>query len=175
MKTIDNDMELNALACSMKEVLGFENVSADFLDAKELKVTWERSSAWICFHISDYLKGAPADILSQLFTYLVDKIFGRVEGRFNYPKEFLNYIMSEEFRNKNIKKYLKRNKAYVVDSMTAKLRSIVDTDLICVRAPQKIVSPIFRAISVSDDWTEDDFLMAYSEYKQALLQMTGGQ
>ena len=175
MKTINNDIELNALACSMKEVLGFKKVSADFLNAKEFKVTWERSSVEICFHISDYLKGAPADILSQLLTYLVDKIFGMVEGQFNYPKEFLDYIMSEEFRKKNFDTFLKRNKAHKVDSMTAKLHSIVETDVICIHASHKIVSPIFRAISVSDDWTEDDFLMAYSEYKHAVSQLTGGQ
>lgn len=175
MRTINNDMELNALACSMKEVLGFRNVLADFLNAKELKVTWERSPMEICFHISDYLKGAPADILSQLFTYLVDMIFGRIEGRFNYPKEFLDYIMSEEFRKKNFGMYLERNKAKRDLNATRKFRALSGDNAICVKAPYRIVSPIFKVVSVPEDWTDAELKELCKEYKHAISQMTGGQ
>lgn len=84
---------------------GFEEVKAEFSAFRDFKVKWVRSYKWIQFDVSDYLKGAPEEVMEGV----ADTLFAKIRGEnASYPDVVCNWLTSPEFVQKNQKKYLGR-------------------------------------------------------------------
>ena len=85
---------------------GYDDVKADFTPFKDFKVKWMRSYKWINFDVSDYLLGAPTEVLESIAETLFKKI--RNEDGAEYSKEVCDWLTSAEFIEKNQQIYMRR-------------------------------------------------------------------
>lgn len=69
-------VDLSDLFDSISIELGKGHAHAEFYPYSELKHTWRRCGRTATFRLSDYLEGAPDDVLESLAWYLVSKAFG---------------------------------------------------------------------------------------------------
>jgi len=121
---MDSDELLKQVFGRVGSEFGFDPVDAYFTDFRDLKVKWylTKYSSSIVFTVSDYLRGAPEDILEKLATTLCRRISGK---RARYPKALEKWIVSEEFRRTNRPLYLERCTA-LLGSAQGKHRNLED-------------------------------------------------
>jgi len=103
----DNDALTAAFEAVGKEH-GYASVSAEFAEYKEFKIKWRRSLGWIEFEASDYLKGAPENVMKGIAETIFSRITRRSENK--YSDAMLEWMTSDEFIKKNRPLYLKRAK-----------------------------------------------------------------
>ncbi|MCL1811268.1 MAG: hypothetical protein FWG41_03500 [Methanomassiliicoccaceae archaeon] len=107
----ENDMEkgldLNKIARKAGEKHGFVWVTAEFVDLKELKLKWKRSSSWAEFSVSDYFKDAPEDVISVIFEHLFARMVGESSA---FPENAIDWLTSSEFTKNKQPTYLRRSK-----------------------------------------------------------------
>ncbi|MDY0236661.1 MAG: hypothetical protein RBR71_11555 [Gudongella sp.] len=102
------EADLNyAFEKAANDLAGF-TATADFAPFRDLKVTWERTIDKAGFHVSDYLKDAPEDILEDLARTIIKRING--EEDMQYPKSLIDYLTSAEIREKNVDTYVSRSR-----------------------------------------------------------------
>lgn len=87
-----------------------DNVTAEYSPFQDLKVRWTRSSGWINFQVTDYLKDAPGDVTTGLFKTLVLKIIGEDP---DYPQEVIDYLTNPEFISVNRPIYISRQPDFI--------------------------------------------------------------
>lgn len=88
VKKISNELSqrLNAIGAGY----GFRNVGLEFSAFKDLKIKWVRGLDWMNISVSDYLDGAPDDVLCELVETLADRMRnGTDEG---YREKVRTYI-----------------------------------------------------------------------------------
>ena len=88
---------------------GFENVEAEFSAYRGLKVRWCRTINNASFTVSDYLQGAPIEVIEGIARTIFSKI--RAEEKTEYPECAKEWLTSDEFRELNQDKYIERNEA----------------------------------------------------------------
>ncbi|MCQ2078472.1 MAG: hypothetical protein MJZ38_00205 [archaeon] len=84
---------------------GYDNVSAEFLDFKDMKIRWQRTYGWADFRVSDYLRDAPDEVLRSTARSLFRRILG-IEDR--YSPELMEWVTLPEFHQRNRETYLDR-------------------------------------------------------------------
>lgn len=77
---------------------GYEDVEVDFVPYRYMKARWQRTSSWISFSVSDYLKDAPALVLEDFARTLFGKIAGE---KADWSDRFRVYICDGGFVEKN--------------------------------------------------------------------------
>ena len=84
----------------------YPEVTATWDECRDLKVSWIRTSTYIDIYIPDYLKG----LESKDMKAMADLLFKRITmcSQDPYPKNVVEYLTSQEFRDKNVPTYLKR-------------------------------------------------------------------
>ena len=108
--TITTTEQMSNIAQSVGEKYGFDKVTAEFTAYADFKVRWTRSYKWADFTVSDYLKGADAEVIENLFEVL----FSRITGENNVPDysdEFKAHVLNSEFVDAHKNTYLGRKKA----------------------------------------------------------------
>ena len=88
-------------------VYGYEDVEVDFVPYRDMKVRWQRTTEWISFSVSDYLRDAPALVLEDFARLLFKKIAGE---KADWSDRFRVYICDGGFVEKNRPLLLKRFK-----------------------------------------------------------------
>ena len=86
---------------------GYEDVEVDFVPYRDMKVRWQRTTEWISFSVSDYLKDAPTLVLEDFARLLFKKIAGE---KADWSDRFRVYICDGGFVEKNRPLLLKRFK-----------------------------------------------------------------
>jgi len=86
----------------------YDSVTAEFSEFKEFKIKWRRSCGWAEFEVSDYMKDATPKIMEGM----ADTIFAKIcrKARKNYPKDMIDWLMSDDFIRKKQPLYLSRAK-----------------------------------------------------------------
>ncbi len=100
-----DDTELKARFGSVGKEYGYTDVEAEFVAYRDFKVKWSRNYHWISFQVSDYLNGAPAEVIDKLAT----TIYGKIRGdNAPYPQEVLDWLTDPEFVRTKQPLFLKR-------------------------------------------------------------------
>ena len=86
---------------------GYDNVDAEFVAFKELKIKWQRSYGRAEFKVSDYLSDAPGEIMTDIAKTLFSKISG---SDAEYPNEMNRWMTSREFLMEKQPVYLRRSR-----------------------------------------------------------------
>lgn len=104
--TIYTQEELMNVISEVGKRYGYENATADWVKFAQFKVQWQRSFKWIAFRISDYLRGAPTEVVEGL----VESLFQRIAGQDGtYPEKVREYVLAPEFSANHIKAFRTRN------------------------------------------------------------------
>jgi len=100
------DVRLTELA---EYVMGnrYSPIDASFTAVKEFKVSWSKKGKELNLQISDYLRDAPDHVLTSLLSTIVDMVAHRP---FDYGKEYLDWVTSDDFSIRNRPSYLQRSK-----------------------------------------------------------------
>lgn len=102
-----SEERLNALFSEAGKELGYDNVQAEYMAFKDIKVRWQRSYRWANFKVSDYLSEAPETVMKALCNSLFTKIVGQDDS---YPHELRDWVTAPEFASSNQPVYLKRSR-----------------------------------------------------------------
>jgi hypothetical protein len=112
---------------SVGRSFGMGNVIARFCAYSELKHTWRERDGALEFKISDYLEGAPEDVLESLSWYLLSMVSGKrcPEGK---ADRYLLFIHSKELWESKRDVYLSRarNLSFEAAGRERNLRSVFD-------------------------------------------------
>ena len=92
----------------------FNTVKASFVAFSDFKVRWQRSYSWAEFHVSDFFKDAPIEVLEDLAHIMFKKIRGQDAG---YSDEMKEYVLSDEFAQENQLSFIKRHRTYTKDGI----------------------------------------------------------
>jgi len=102
-----SDEHLSDIFAEVGRRYGYVDVEAQFVDFKDFKVRWQRTSRWISFTISDYLDRAPDDVLQSL----AEVLFSKMEGSNRpYDEAFVKYITDPKLSDVNRKDFFARSK-----------------------------------------------------------------
>ena len=97
------------IAKAVGEKYGYDKVSVEITAFSDFKFKWTRSYKWADFNCSDYLVGAPDEVIENIF----DVVFSRITCV--EPKEYsevtTKYLTAKKFASKHRKTYLSRHKA----------------------------------------------------------------
>ena len=147
-----NDKELNEMVRPIAEKYGFERASAEFTAYSDFKVRWTRSYTWIDMTVSDYIGEAPKTVVADVIEFLIKRIKD-IEAE--YTDETCEYLTSQEFREINLKKFLKR-KHFTAHPEADVIKEILEDegidihDLTIVKGSKYDSSTLFRVIAVPD-------------------------
>ncbi len=151
-----NSTKLNELVKPIAERYGFEKASAEFTAYSDFKVRWTRSYTWIDMTVSDYLKNAPENVIRDIFEVMLSKIKGEFA---EYSDATNEYLTSAEFRDANLKPFLKRNN-YTAHPDIDEIREILEENgidipsLTIVKGKGYDASTLFRVLAVPEDYDE---------------------
>lgn len=88
---------------------GYDRVNVEISAFADFKVRWTRAYKWADLSCSDYLAGAPDEVVEDIF----DAIFVRITGAENrpYSTTTMDFLTAEDFASAHRRKYLSRHKA----------------------------------------------------------------
>lgn len=119
----EQDEHLRSIALPIGRSFGFDDVNALFKKKKEFQFAWRIKNNCIEIYISDYLQDAPDAVLYDL----IETIFTHVKGkRPVFSKEYMDWVTSDDFINKQRAIYLKRSKN-LTRSHVGNVRDLVDS------------------------------------------------
>lgn len=97
------------IAQAVGKKYGYDKVSVDITAFSDFKFKWTRSYKWADFTCSDYLVGAPDEVIEGIF----DVVFGRITGESNrpYSSATSDFLTAKKFASAHRKSYLSRHKA----------------------------------------------------------------
>ncbi len=169
-------------------------VSAQFYPYSELRHTWITNGHAIAFKVSDYLDGAPDEVMESLARYLVSKAFGRECG--DGCAAYLAYSTSEGLWDSVKDRYVQRakNLSFDVKGHARDLRAVFDyvnSFYFAGRAPEPILawvreSPrrrlgyyfeplrLLAANRVLDQDTVPRYVLEFVMYHELLHHLRGG-
>jgi hypothetical protein len=70
------DDEFDRICKEVASGFGYEDISGDFEEMEEHKIKWTRSFKWIKFHLSDWYKDAPVEMIGNI----IRSVLLNVEG-----------------------------------------------------------------------------------------------
>lgn len=115
---------LSAIAEGIGKAHDYQTVKADFVPFKDFKVKWMRSLSWIDFDVSDYLLGAPEEVLEGVIRTIIRKIENAPDS--TYPECVSQYLSSKDFVKRNQAVYIRRTRGYTTNSMYHDLNESYD-------------------------------------------------
>lgn len=111
MKATQEEQDrIQNIAQAIGQRFGYDSAHAEFSPLADLKMKWQRSSRYINLEISDYLVGAPDDVLCSL----VEGVFKRIRGEYNgstpYPQNVCEYLTDKKFAPAHRRTFLSRHR-----------------------------------------------------------------
>jgi len=103
---------------------GFDDVNAEYVAFKELKIRWKSSSKWASFEVSDYLANMPENLIEDLAEYVFSKI--RNEDR-KYPQSVSDWLADPSFLRIYQPLYLKRSGKVLTQSPEGRYADLRDS------------------------------------------------
>ena len=103
---------------------GFDDVNAEYVAFKELKIRWKSSSKWASFEVSDYLANMPENLIEDLAEYVFSKI--RNEDR-KYPQSVSDWLADPSFLGIYQSLYLKRSGKVLTQSPEGRYTDLRDS------------------------------------------------
>lgn len=86
--------DIDAIFKAVGSLYGFDDVGACFDELADFNIRWQRSFSWACFRVSDYLEGAPEEVIYML----ADTIFSKIKGKDSaLMPEFIAYVRAPGF------------------------------------------------------------------------------
>lgn len=169
---------------------GYEDVEVDFVPYRDMKVKWQRTSSWISFSVSDYLKDAPASVLEDFARVLISKTHGE---KADWSDRFRVYICDGGFVEKNRPVFLKRFKGVKpagehrcrsledsIDRLMAEglISDVDEIDLRYASGMHRVshVSVVMRTVIISDRLDSEDvpeYVLDAQVYKRICQVMAG--
>lgn len=107
---INDNAQLTTICAEAGTRHGYEDIQAEFSPFRDFKVKWTRSYKWISFEFSDYLRGAPEDVVRSLADTIFAKLRG--EGTEGYGPTVTGYITSPEFVREHQPVYVRRMRGF---------------------------------------------------------------
>ncbi len=96
------------IAKTVGKKYGYDRVSVELSTYADFKMRWTRSYHWIDFQVSDYMIGAPDEVVEDIF----ECVFSRIEGTMReYSSATTDYLTANKFAQTHRATYLKRHKA----------------------------------------------------------------
>ena len=115
---------LNTIFKRIGTEFGFDDVNAEFVAFKELKIRWKSSSKWASFEVSDYLANMPENLIEDLAKYVFSKI--RNEDR-KYPQSVSDWLADPSFLRIYQSLYLKRSGKVLTQSPEGRYTDLRDS------------------------------------------------
>ena len=85
---------------------GFQELTAMFVPAPDLKVRWQRGSGFAELQIPDFLDDAPEEVLEEFIRGLLERMSGNA---YTEGQTVCDWLTRPEFCSENQKTYLSRN------------------------------------------------------------------
>ncbi len=101
------DEELNAIFERVSKRFNYRIATAAFEPYRDLKIRWARTFEHADFHVSDYLRWAPTEVVEDIAETIFSKIMGEDRG---YADGTIGWLTSSDFYEKAQPEYLKRDK-----------------------------------------------------------------
>lgn len=169
---------------------GYEDVEVDFVPYRDMKVRWQRTTEWISFSVSDYLRNAPLPVLEDFARTLFGKITGNGA---DWSQRFRVYLSDGGFVEENRPTYLWRFKGvkpvgeHTCRSLEASLDRLTaeglisDVDDIVFRYASGMhaastASAVMRTVIISDRLDSEDvpeYVLDAQVYKRICQVMAG--
>lgn len=143
-----NNKELDRLTKNVCASYGYKESSGDFKGFSDFKVNWDRTADKIHFHISDYLKDAPEDVIRELLMGILEKINGNAHP---YGSAFVEWVNSPMFLAQR-ETFLKRKKLHDAEGLEDEYM-IAHTD-----KPHGFSSALFKVVAVGTKEEIEDVL-----------------
>ncbi|MBE6522566.1 MAG: hypothetical protein E7Z62_05510 [Thermoplasmata archaeon] len=101
------DTELNEIFERVSKHFNYRTATAAFEPYRDLKIRWARTFEHADFHVSDYLRRAPTEVVEDIAETIFSKIMGEDRG---YTDGTIGWLTSSDFYEKAQPEYLKRDK-----------------------------------------------------------------
>lgn len=103
---MEQENRLTEIFAEVGKANGYKDVNASYAAFGDFKVKWSRSYTWISFEVSDYLMGAPDNIM----TSLAESVYAKIKnvGSGDYPQDVCDWLSSPSFVDSNQMLYVKR-------------------------------------------------------------------
>lgn len=124
MVTARESERLEKVVKKVGQAYGFADASAEYCEFPELKVRWVRTIDSIQFTLSDYVAGANAKVLASLFETVFKRFTEDADAP--YSQDFIEFVTSPEFKERNQKKYIKRNNYTLMTCAEEIIKASVD-------------------------------------------------
>ena len=102
---ISNNAQLTAIAALIGGAHGYDDVQAEFSPFRDFKLKWTRSYKWISLEVSDYICGAPEEVITSLFRTVFKRI---ADEKTSYEDTLSDYITNEDFVRRNQPVFMRR-------------------------------------------------------------------
>lgn len=104
--TQQEQARIESIASEVAMTHGYENVTAELVKFEGFKVQWTRSYKTISFRVSDYLCGAPNEVVRDV----LEVILLRIEGKYtDYSKETCDFFTDKHFSGARRRTFNARN------------------------------------------------------------------
>jgi len=168
---------------------GFSGINASFVASKDFKVSWKRKGKQLEIMVSDYIADAPDPVLMDLSETIIDMVKGRP---YEYGKEYLEWVTSDDFILNNRKAYIRRSKNITRDpvgkerDLIESIDRLLDSSLLTSEDIQNsfftwtvhpnyrkvgYCSPMMRVVAVSsalDNISTPDYVIDFVVYHESL-------
>lgn len=105
--TQEEQARIEAIAKQVATRFGYEDTTAELSAFADFKLRWTRCRKSINFQVSDYLCGAPDEVLNDIFTMVIQRIDGLTK---DYSLQTREYLTDRHFAGKHRRTYLARQK-----------------------------------------------------------------
>ena len=102
---ISNNAQLTTIAALIGNAHGYDDVQAEFSPFRDFKLKWTRSYKWISLEVSDYICGAPEEVITSLFRTIFKRI---ADEKTSYEDTLSDYITAEDFVRRNQPVFMRR-------------------------------------------------------------------
>jgi Predicted metal-dependent hydrolase len=180
---------LTEIMSNVGKTVGFPEINASFIVSKDFKISWKRRGQQFNVMISDYIADAPDRVLIDLSETIMDIVRGRP---YEYGKEYLEWVTSDEFISDNRKTYIRRSKNITRDpvgkerDLIESVDRLLDSSLLTSKDIQNsffswtvrpnyrkvgYCSPMMRVVAVSsalDHLSVPDYVVDFVVYHESL-------
>ncbi len=106
MKDSEMDYDLTEVFSEAASEYGYDDVSAEISEFDELRLKWIRHGSWARFFVSDYLVGAPREVMASIATTLMKKICCVDDASYSEP--VCDWLTDDGFVRRNQATYIQR-------------------------------------------------------------------
>lgn len=156
-----NQTNLASIFSDVGVKYGYDMVDAKYSAFRDFKCKWSRGYGWVDFKVSDYIKGAPEDVLRALAIAMFDRIAHQQQTPFGTV--MLDWLRRPEFLDRKRPKFLKRYEAHEDERLSRLLGNLPADDIKVYSYPSEVpcTSTVFNAILLPQclDESSDDVIL----------------